>query len=191
MPTSVRPPDHARPQTGQATAQTRSADLPNLTLFTGPGGKNRPRRGHRKTKSRLHVRRKCLNGYRGDQALQPFLKITHPLDKNHALCTATIRFRVIHPALAALCGLHKMPTSIRSHFFSGYNHRIVRPKDANLCAKGIGVSQIELLILQLKQDELSINFRHTVHLLTGIFLLHSNILNGDTQINQSLEDEDR
>ncbi|TGN85620.1 hypothetical protein E5082_05815 [Streptomyces griseoluteus] len=28
MPTSVRPPDHARPHTGQATDQTRCADLP-------------------------------------------------------------------------------------------------------------------------------------------------------------------
>lgn len=27
LPTSVRPPDHARPQTGQATGQTRSADM--------------------------------------------------------------------------------------------------------------------------------------------------------------------
>ena len=27
LPTNVRPPDHARPQTGQATGQTRSADL--------------------------------------------------------------------------------------------------------------------------------------------------------------------
>lgn len=27
LPASVRPPDHARPQTGQATGQTRSADL--------------------------------------------------------------------------------------------------------------------------------------------------------------------